>query len=390
MNSFDCYGTGAKWCIGTKDDDSHWESYTRIHDGSGDYYAESAFIFIYIKKTKSKYMLQIRDFCYNEDDCHEEFVSEEEFKEYLSHHIPFEEEEDFSGYEDERDDLIRDAVETSTVFILWNAEDDKELPTIFIKSINKKLGVDLTPFIEYPEKITKAIEEYKPKAEEFKNEKYRDIREEFKLFDKYFVIKENTIDFKPIASDYFFDSIPNFNKVLNWMKSFEPVIKDVEQRGGNVIIEISEKGTNLKFNKIDYICIKNHSDGSNLLNIYIGLIEERPFCAFKITAKNIVIMNGAAGWRRYGGADLNGNIIFEKIIVDNLSLYDLRNLIYNKSNKKHAIILNNIFHPTKEGKIYLELKHALNMAGFNNVSKTNTRLVESLRSFREIYYDSII
>jgi hypothetical protein len=51
MNSFDCYGTGAKWCIGTKDSNKYWQKY--IIDDS------TFFIFHYSKLKNIKEMYEI-------------------------------------------------------------------------------------------------------------------------------------------------------------------------------------------------------------------------------------------------------------------------------------------------------------------------------------------
>jgi hypothetical protein len=52
MNSFDCYGVGAKWCIGQKNDLRSWKSYT--HD-------RSVFIMKYDKQDNKKYMIEMSE-----------------------------------------------------------------------------------------------------------------------------------------------------------------------------------------------------------------------------------------------------------------------------------------------------------------------------------------
>lgn len=51
MDSFQCYGIGAKWCIGYEGGDSYWNSYV--------YTERKAFIFIYIKDIQKKWMIEI-------------------------------------------------------------------------------------------------------------------------------------------------------------------------------------------------------------------------------------------------------------------------------------------------------------------------------------------
>ena len=53
MNSFNCYGNGAKWCIGTKGDKRAWDQY--VFDN------KNVFIFVYNREANEKYMIQIRD-----------------------------------------------------------------------------------------------------------------------------------------------------------------------------------------------------------------------------------------------------------------------------------------------------------------------------------------
>jgi len=53
MDSYDCYGIGAKWCIGTEESDHHWNQYV--------FEEENSFVFFYGSDPKRKFMIQIKD-----------------------------------------------------------------------------------------------------------------------------------------------------------------------------------------------------------------------------------------------------------------------------------------------------------------------------------------
>jgi len=53
MNSFDCFGTGAKWCIGSSEEPCHWLKY--VFDGS-------SFVMAYDNVQKDKRMFQYTDY----------------------------------------------------------------------------------------------------------------------------------------------------------------------------------------------------------------------------------------------------------------------------------------------------------------------------------------
>jgi hypothetical protein len=50
MDSYNCYGVGAKWCIGTEDDNKFWAQYIN---------EDNSFVMLYDKQVKQKYMFEI-------------------------------------------------------------------------------------------------------------------------------------------------------------------------------------------------------------------------------------------------------------------------------------------------------------------------------------------